>query len=141
MARAKISAAVPERKLLRSLDMDGGQWVVVKPPTWVEEMARGQLLTARSTSFDDTTGMPITSVDVNTRQLWLEEIWLTFNEGHIDVEIEHAGEPPVVVTIQGTHDDFSRQDFMQRLVQLPSNVITEWHARVTEVVPAWHFPF
>ncbi len=140
MPRVTISAIGPERKELYTLDEEGSQWVAIRPPAWPEEMARGDLLKSRSVSLDEL-GFPVTRVEVNLRYLWPEEIWLTYDEADIDVEIEKPDGTSVVVAINKPRDQYTRREFMNLLVQLPSNVITEWHAYVLQVVPAWQYPF
>ena len=138
MATIKISALVPQLRNLTSLG--DGAWVKIRPPTYEEELQRGQLISRRSYSYDDT-GRQVIQVDVNPRLLWAEELWLTYQEANIDIEIEYEDSATERVTFDKPRGSITRGTFMENLAKLPPNVIYEWRAMMLDIVPGWSSPF
>ena len=138
MAKIKVSAMVPERRELRTADPTGETWVKIKPPGYEEEIERGRLTSKRSYHYTDS-GYPVTNVDVNTRLLWAEEIWLTYVETNLEVEMGQ-GEDVETITFEPRAKS-ARGEFMEALAKLPPAIVYEWHAMVVDVVPEWTSPF
>lgn len=140
MAKIKVSNMVSKECALTELDASGETKVVVKPPSWQEEKARGALLAQRK-YYHDEYGQLVTEVDCNIRELWEAEIWLTFERANLEVEIEQTDGSEKSINIQGHRDEFKYTEFMEKLGQMPPQVIMQWHLAVISVVPAWRNPF
>jgi len=139
MAKITISALVPERRELRTADPTGETWVKIQPPGYAAETERGRLTSKRSFYYNDA-GFSVTDIDVNTRLLWAEEIWLAYIDTNLDVDIEQEDGTVVNITFE-PRDEISRGEFMGKLAQLPSPIVYEWHAMLVDVVPEWSSPF
>jgi len=140
--RPRISTAVAQTKKLFSLDPEGGIWVRVRPPGFAEEMERADLTSTRSQTLSPDM-RPVIETHINPLALMLTEIWLTFDESNIDVDVQSRRDPQEYeqVNLALPRSKITRQEFMERLAALPQQVINEWRERVMEVVPAWRSPF
>lgn len=137
---AKIQASmVPERREL-SVDPSGETFVVVKPPSWVEERQRAEMLKERTDYFDER-GMPKTDINVNTRELTELEIWLTYVETNLEVEFKDKdGKVEKVITFE-PKEDIEPREFFRKLAELPGSIVYSWREAVVDVVPDWRYPF
>lgn len=143
MAKITVSNFHPVSRDLRGADPTGETWVMVTPPGYAEEMERGRLLSKRSYSYDEA-GLPITLVDVNTRMLFAEEIWLTYDSTNLEVDIPAKDDDgnDIVETITFLpRRQTSRAMFMKKLLQLPPSFVYEWRSAVVDVVRSWATPF
>lgn len=141
MTKITLSNLLPQRKQLFSVDPEGEVFVSIKPPGMADEVVRSSHTSKRS--YENTvSGTLLTHVDLNTRALWAEEIWLTYNDANIEIELDiGADADPITININRPREKFTRTQFMNELGKLPSQVINEWHFNVLEVVPMWTSPF
>lgn len=140
MAKKQISANVPERRELTEWDPTGETWVLVRPPGWAEDKQRGRMLTDREYTFDKN-GFPVTKVDVNTRDLWEVEIWITYQNTNLEAELVDADGKVVDKISFKERDKIEYDEFMENLSKLPPETVAEWRAAVVDVVPDWRYPF
>ena len=136
----KISTMVPQIIPLTRLDPTGETKVTVVPPGWNEERIRGGLLAKRKYSRDDI-GRLVTEVDCNIRELWESEIWLTYGESNVVVEIDRGTDEPETLSIVGDKDSVTFKEFMTTLEKMPPQVVYAWHEAVAQVVEDWRNPF
>lgn len=143
MAKITVSAFIPTSRTLRGVDPTGETWVMITPPGYAEEMERGRMLSKRSYSYDES-GLPITLVDVNTRMLFAEEIWLSYHSTNMEVDMPTKDEDgnDVIVTITFLpRTKTTRGVFMGKLLQLPPPFVYEWRSAVVDVIRSWATPF
>lgn len=143
MAKITVSTFSPVSRDLRGADPTGETWVMITPPGYAEEMERGRMLSKRSYTYDEV-GLPVTFVDVNTRMLFAEEIWLSYHSTNMEVDIPSKDEDDndIVVTITFLpRDKTTRAVFMGKLLQLPPAFVYEWRSAVVDVVRSWLTPF
>jgi len=137
---AKIQASMVPQQVPLSADPSGETWVVVKPPGWAEEKRRGGMLANRTDYFDES-GMPATRVDVNIRELADVEIWLTYVETNLEVELlDEDGKVEETITFKPKAEE-DPAGFVRKLSKLPSYIVYSWRAAVVDVVPDWRHPF
>jgi len=135
----KVSTPVPETRYLEISDETGETYVIIKPPDYAAETARGRMLDKRTLVEDG--GFYRTRVEVNLNELWALEIWLTYVETNLEVEyVDKDGEPTRTIAFP-PRKDISRTEFMTRLGALPPGIVYEWRLKVLEVVPDWAVPF
>jgi len=142
MATIKVSGFSPVSRDLRGADPTGETWVMIAPPGYAEEMERGRMLSKRSYTYDES-GLPVTLVDVNTRMLFAEEIWLTYHSTNLEVDIpskDNDGEDIVVNITFLPRPKTTRAVFMGKLLQLPPSIVYEWRSAVVDVVRSWAAP-
>lgn len=138
MAKIKVSASVPEQRELTQCDSTGETWVLIRPPGWSEEKRRGRMLSNAEMYFVD--GMPATRVDVNQRELWELEIWLTYEDTNMVVEIENEDGDIEEISFK-PRGQITAVEFVENLSKLPPSIVQEWRSAVVDVVPAWFYPF
>ena len=117
--------------------------MMIAPPGFAEEMERGRLLSKRSYTYDEV-GLPITLVDVNTRMLFAEEIWLSYHSTNLDVDVTTQDDEGQDVVVNITFLPRAKTDrgvFMRKLLQLPPAFVYEWRSAVVDVVRSWATPF
>lgn len=129
----------PERRELSMSDKTGETFVIIKPPDFRDETIRGRLTSKREYVVDDDGYMNV-KVDVNTRLLWAEEIWLTYVESNLVVKRENEDGNVETITFP-PKGELNRAQFMEKLEKVPPKVVWEWHAMVTSVIPEWRDPF
>lgn len=139
MAKIQVSASVPEKRELESIDPTGETWVIVKPPTWQEEKRRGRMLSKRKDYFDEN-GLPATEIDVNTRELTEAELWLTYVDTNLEVDLMDGDEVVETITFE-PKEKTSVNDFLTKLNKLPGSIVYAWREAVVSVVPDWRYPF
>jgi hypothetical protein len=130
---------VPEQRKLEVIDPTGETWVIVRPPGWEEDKRRGELLRNRRYSYDER-GFLVTEVDCNIRELWEAEIWLTYENTNLDVDIEQGGEVLKTITFD-PRDETKFDEFMDKLGELPPFIIRAWRGAVVDIVRDWRNPF
>jgi hypothetical protein len=140
MAKITISDMVPVEKSLTRLDPSGETKVCISPPSWREDKIRGSYLMNRK-HYRGELGQWVVEVNCNVRELWEGEIWLTFHSANIDVDIELPGGEAKTVQIIGEKKDFAYDVFMQKLAELPPQIIYAWHEALVSVIPEWQNPF
>lgn len=143
MAKITVSSFSPISCDLRGTDPTGETWVMITPPGYAEEMERGRMLSKRSYSYDET-GLPVTLVDVNTRMLFAEEIWLSYHSTNLEVDIPSKDADGKDITVNITflpRDKTTRAVFMGKLLQLPPSFVYEWRSAVVDVIRSWATPF
>jgi len=128
----KISPITPVKKELDQADPSGETYVMIKPITYRDDMARGELLKERETS---NTGRA--SKGINMYFLRAEELWLTYADAHIVLEDEDGKQSEPF----GPREEMTRDDFMKALIALQPAIVFEWHQKIVEVNPDWAFPF
>jgi len=126
----KISAMAPVKKVLSRADPSLETYVMVKPITYRDDMARGELLKEREVSDGGSKG-------INMYLLHAEELWLTYADAHIVLEDE-AGKQTQPFS---SREEMTKASFMQALTELLPPVVLEWHQKMVEVNPDWAFPF
>ena len=132
----KASPVTPVKKELSAADPSGDTWVLVKPVSTREDLARGELLKTQEVSWDDE-GRIATRVVVNQIELQLRELWLTFGGGHI--VLEHEGGKKEELFKKGEETTWS--EFFEDVMKIPKTARNEWVRLVREVNPAWLYPF
>jgi hypothetical protein len=108
---------------------------LVKPISQREDLLRGELLKVTEVAWPD--GIPAKRVIVNQYQLMLEEMWLTFAGGNVEMEAEDGTRTKFFV--EG--DKINRPRFMEDAYKLPPEVRDEWVLEVRRVNSAWQYPF
>ena len=101
------------------------------------------MLSKRSYTYDEI-GLPVTLVDVNTRLLFAEEIWLTYHSTNLDLDIPSKDEDGNDFVDNVTflpRAKTTRVIFMGKLLQLPPPIVYEWRSAVVDVVRSWATPF
>ena len=78
MPGTTVRSAAPEVKSFKQEDWKGIQ-ATIRPAGVVEERARQELVKHRSEAYEPSGAIRIES-DVNTIDLWYEEIWLTYED-------------------------------------------------------------
>ena len=141
MAKITVTAAGPQRKVLRGADDSGDTFVLIKPPGMRESQLRAGLLSKRFT-FWNQQGNMVQGVDCNAVDLAKHEIWWTYGGTNLDVDIQ--GENGEIQNIR-FKDDMDYSDFMREIDKLgiPElvHIFNEWHVQVLECVEAWRNPF
>ena len=141
MTKITLSNLLPQQKVLYSVDPEGAVFVSIKPPGMEDEVIRSSHTSKRSYE-NAASGALLTHVELNTRALWAEELWLTYNDANIEIQLDMGPDTDdILVNIDRPREKFTRTQFMQELGKLPSQVINEWHFNVLEVVPLWTSPF
>jgi len=135
----QVSEFKIETRYLTS-DETGETWVKIRPPDYEAETQRAEMLKHRVVEVDDG-GLPRTRVDVNTRTLYAEEIWLTYQDTNLVVEFVADDEKVTEKITFEPRDKMTRLEFMQKLARLPVGIVYDWHNQVLDVVPGWAFPF
>ena len=138
----KVSKVLPERRYLQVSDPSGETYVLIRQPTSAGVKERGQMLANRTPMVID--GYYHTQVNVNVEQLRLLEIWLTYEETNLKVEVlDEEGEVAETIEFQ-PRGQITRAEFMRRLERLMDvayGIVVEWSQKVREVVPQWDSPF
>ena len=120
-------------------DPTGETYVVIRPPDYAAERARSELLKHRS--FIPEGNNLRTQVEVNLNDLWALEIWLTYQETNLHVIFrDEDGEITREIEFE-PRGQITREEFMQRLGELPPGIVYEWRAAVVDVVRDWAVPF
>lgn len=135
------------------LDPTGETYVKIRPPRFEDELERGRLRSKHTFAYDEQ-GFQVRQVDINLNHLWALEIWLTYEDTNLRVDIpREATEAEVekgVAEAGGQITDtvsflprrqMNMTDFLQRLSGLPPNFVYHWHALVVDVVRQWADPF
>lgn len=141
MAKITVSAAVPQRRELRGIDESGETFVMIRPPGLQERLSRGRLV-SKQFSYYNADGAMVTGIDCNPVDLAIQEIWLTYENASLIVEIE-SEEGTETISFE-PRDKITYQDFMAKLNKVGSasfGIISEWHLMVLDVVPGWRNPF
>jgi len=133
MSTIKVSVMAPTRAMLEA-DPTGETWVEIKPPTWTEETIR-EGLRAKRTHYFDKDGQWRTQTELNLNTLWLWEIWLTYVNTNMEVEVGDV----TIVFLPKTK--MTQADFFDHLTKCGGDIINEWHQKVVEVVQDWRYPF
>lgn len=126
----KISTMIPVTRVLDQCDPSGETWVKINPPSFAQEMIRGQIT---NTVFTDSGTMP----SANLRTLALTEIWLTYGGTNLEVEITRE-DGSDIITFTGKETE---SEFRAKLLRLPPFIVNEWLSHVLDVVPEWRSPF
>lgn len=142
MSTITISTMVPQTKKLLQADPDGGVWVRIRPPDFYAESERAHVVERVTRSYDAVTKMPTATEEYNSVELAMLEIWLTYQETNLAVNLvrgfDDEGNPTDTELIKfEPRDKESRADFLTKLGKLPPQIVNEWHAHVRVVVPAW----
>lgn len=145
MPTVRISTLMPETKKLLQIADDGSVWVQIQPPDFLAERERAQLKEQVTHSVDSFTGAPTFMQNFNSADLSMLEIWLSYKDSNIDVEItighDEDGEPSSFEHLKfGPREKESRAAFLEKLGKLPPVIVNEWHTRVLQVIPSWN-PF
>ena len=140
MAKITISDMVPQEVKLLRLDKTGETKVWINPPSWRDDKMRGAMLSNRRHYIDEMNRW-VVQVDCNVRELWEMEIWLSFSQAYIDVDIAQQDGNIKTVTIVGSKSDFTYEKFMKLLSEMPPQIIYAWHEAVVNTVPEWRDPF
>lgn len=122
----KISAMTPQKKILSEADPSGDTYVMIKPVSYRDDMARGEFLKEREIA---------TGKGINMYTLRAEELWLTYAGVHIVLESEDDKQA------QPFSEGMTKASFMEALSALHTDVVLEWHSKMVEVNPDWAFPF
>lgn len=131
----KASLVTPVKRELSVADPSGDTWVLIKPASTREDLARGELLKTQEVSWDDE-GRIATRVVVNQYELQLREMWLTFGGGHIVLESEDGKKEELFKK----GEEITWQDFFSDAMKIPTQARNEWARLVREVNRAWLFP-
>lgn len=129
----KNSAIAPVKKFLVDVDPSEDTWVMIKPITFRDDIARGELLKQRETYNTSTPGV-MASKGLNMYRLRAEELWLTYDDAHIVLEDSDS-------SLFKPRSEMTRNEFLQVLGSLPPAVILSWYSKMLEVNPDWAFPF
>jgi hypothetical protein len=103
------------------------------------EQQRGQMLSTQELGFDEA-GYMTRRVIANGREVETEEMYLTFEEGHIELAVEGEDEPLVLFD----KEDMTRAKFLEdmaKLGELAPTVRREWITAVRSRRPGWYSPF
>lgn len=132
MAGTTIRSAVPQTKVFPAPWND--ITATIRPAGIVEERARQELVKKRSEAYEADGSIRI-DTDVNVVDLWVEEIWLTYE----DITVTDEKGKPVFKPRKETN----RQEFMNTLDALnpETDFLRAWTALVREVNPTWRRPF
>ena len=142
MPAIKVSKLLPEKHVLNLSDPTGGTHVIVQPPTPGAIHERAQELSKRTPTFIE--GYYHTQVDVNTERLRHLEIWLTYHDTNLEVQVtDEDGEIAETITFK-PREQTTRREFMaslNRLAAVAYGILIEWQQKVRETVPQWDTPF
>ena len=140
MSTIKVSEMAPVQVNLEA-DPTGETWVQIQPPKWEEEVIREGFRSKR-VHFVDTDGQFRTQTDINLYDLWMWEIWLTYVNTNLEVEITDNKEDTAHELVSFLpKEDMTQLDFFRKLRQCGTMVVSEWHRLVMDVVEQWKFPF
>ena len=132
MPGTTVRSAVPETKAFPQPWEDIK--ATIRPAGVVQERARQELVKHRVEAYEPDGAIRIES-DVNTIDLWLEEIWLTYDDINVTNE---AGE-----RIFKARSDTNQAEFLKALENWNPgpDFLKAWIALVREVNPTWRRPF
>lgn len=122
-------------------DPDGNSWVEMKPVTERMEQQRAQLLSTQEMGFDEA-GYMTRRVIANSRDVENEELWLSFQAGHIELVVTEDEEETSLVLFD--KPGITRTQFMEdlaRLGELAPRVRNSWIGVVRSQHPGWYYPF
>jgi hypothetical protein len=115
-------------------DPDDKTWVKVKPHSWQDDLERGEFLRTRNYTSTNAVG-----TDVNNYALMQLEIWLTYEDSCIEVELPDGK----TARLFKPRKDMSRSEFFEALAdpRLPPRFILAWHTFVIQMNGDWRLPF
>lgn len=138
----KVSKPVPVKKFLDISDPTGETYVIIRPPSPGAINERAMELSKRTPTVSE--GYYHTQVDVNTERLHRLEIWLTYEDTNLKIEVtDDDGEVVEVIEFK-PRNLMTRREFeetLDRIAVVAYGVLVEWNQRVREVVPQWDSPF
>lgn len=145
---AVITRGIPEQFLLKTLDPEGGTYVVIKPATVAENAQRDELWSNQTRTYNANTPA---AVEVRSETTFAQrqalEVYLTMIDCNImwqDVDDEGnvVGEPKPIFQIgrKPSGEPFismQRVDFLAAWGKLPQTIADEIYAKVLEKNPQW----
>lgn len=137
----QVSQLLSVTKPLVLSDPSGSTTVTIKQPTPRALGIREDELSNRTPRTID--GYLHTEVRVNKITLRHLELWLTFEDCTVEIEVTHSETGEIEETIS-FESDMTRAKFMQavgKINALIPGVLIEWQLAVREVVPQWDSPF
>jgi len=138
----KIADFLPQKRELASVE---DTWVLIKPPSYSTAIARAAIA-GKGRSINVSSERVSTSLEANLAYLFANEIWLTYQDTNLVVEIpkkwNEEGEVSEwdKITFEPREDETMRS-FMDKIEKMPLSIVYDWHNQVCDVVPEWRIPF
>ena len=138
----KIADFMPQKREFQSVE---DTWALIAPASYSVETRRSAMI-GKGRTVNVSRDRISTGIEANLAALFSLEIWLTYVDTNLEVELpEKIGEDGEVATWNkitfGPRKEETQRSFMEKIEQLPLYIVYDWHNQVTNVVPEWRVPF
>ncbi len=138
----KIANFLPQKRELVTVE---DTWVLIKPPSYRTAILRAAIA-GQGRSITVTANKVTNNAEANVARLFASEIWLTYQDTNLEVEIPQKWDENGEVTewkkiVFEPREDETVRSFTDKVEDLPLHIVYDWHDQVCVIVPEWRIPF